>query len=58
MLSKFTMSQSTFVSGARERPRYQPKEGQSALKNPFNQTLPIKFPKSRIVGQCSQAILN
>ncbi len=58
--NKLTLSQSTLFS----RPRdtnftcYTPKEGQSLLKNPYNQTLPLKFPKKQIVKQCSFTMLD
>ena len=58
MLEKFTMSQSTIATGFREFKAYQPKEGQSAFKNPFNQTLPMKFPKNRIIKSTTQNLYN
>ena len=48
-MNKLAYTQSTIAPGPREFPSYKPKEGQSALHNPFNQTLPLKFPKKHIV---------
>ena len=56
-MNKLALTQSTIATGPREFPNYNPKEGQSALKNPFNQTLPLKFPKKHIVKHLSNHML-
>ena len=56
-MNKLALTQSTIATGPREFPNYNPKEGQSALKNPFNQTLPLKFPKKHIVEHLSSHML-
>ena len=56
-MNKLGHTQSTIATGVREFPRYNPKEGQSALKNPFNQTLPLKFPKRAVIRHLPNNIL-
>lgn len=56
-MNKLGFSQSTIATGPREFHNYNPKEGQSALKNPFNQTLPLKFPKQFIVRHNPNSML-
>jgi hypothetical protein len=55
MNSKLTQSLSTLYSGYEQKVTY--RDEQTTLKNPFGQTLPMKFPKNRIRKETSQSIL-
>lgn len=59
-INKLAQSQSTLGSRIKESTasRGNPKDGQSALKNPFKETLPLKFPRNHIVKPCDRTMLD
>lgn len=59
MYNKLTQSQSTIVSARDTKPVFHnSRDEQTMLKNPFSQTLPLKFPKNTIRKQTSQTMLS
>lgn len=60
MYSKMAQSQSTIISNFKDTRvvPYNARDEQTTLKNPYNQTLPMKFPKNAIRKPTSQHILH